>query len=257
MERDDEVKGGGNSYTTEFRQYDPRLGRWLSIDPAMAKYPDWSPYVFAFDNPIWFHDPNGDDPPTVKEIVSAGKKSSTTFAGLLKVNKISTENAADIIFFNAKQNATLPSTKNANIVLTQSDDIKFQVIKLTHELTNRKNVDVLRNASSDVESGKISPQEYAKKLTQIEVEGEINQIKVAAETGFRYKLGNKEMPMDKAQVDLLNKTIDEYSKDKTIDLKKRVLPNEGQMKFYEGQGQKLKDAFDAKKSQNTEEKKGG
>jgi len=27
MEKDDEVKGKGNSYTTTFRQYDARLGR--------------------------------------------------------------------------------------------------------------------------------------------------------------------------------------------------------------------------------------
>lgn len=33
MRKDDELKGSGNSYTTDFRQYDPRLGRWLSIDP--------------------------------------------------------------------------------------------------------------------------------------------------------------------------------------------------------------------------------
>ena len=39
MELDNEVSGDGNSYTTEFRQYDPRLGRWKSLDPLMAKYP--------------------------------------------------------------------------------------------------------------------------------------------------------------------------------------------------------------------------
>ena len=49
MEKDPEMKGDGNSYTTEFRQYDPRLGRWLSLDPLMAQFPDMSPYV-AFDN---------------------------------------------------------------------------------------------------------------------------------------------------------------------------------------------------------------
>ncbi|MDD2982853.1 MAG: hypothetical protein PHQ74_05645 [Crocinitomicaceae bacterium] len=32
-EKDNEVKGKGNSYTTFFRQLDPRLGRWLTIDP--------------------------------------------------------------------------------------------------------------------------------------------------------------------------------------------------------------------------------
>ena len=34
MERDDEIKGSGNSYTTEFRLLDPRLGRWPSTDPV-------------------------------------------------------------------------------------------------------------------------------------------------------------------------------------------------------------------------------
>ncbi|MBK6730823.1 MAG: N-acetylmuramoyl-L-alanine amidase [Bacteroidetes bacterium] len=62
FEKDDEVKGSGDSYTTLFRQYDPRIGRWLSPDPKMAKYPDWSPYNFAFNNPINITDPLGDDP---------------------------------------------------------------------------------------------------------------------------------------------------------------------------------------------------
>src|SRR5690554_5043938 len=32
-EKTDELKGSGNHYTTFFRQLDPRLGRWLTIDP--------------------------------------------------------------------------------------------------------------------------------------------------------------------------------------------------------------------------------
>jgi len=35
-EKDDRVKGEGNSYTTFFRQLDPRLGRWLSIVQALT-----------------------------------------------------------------------------------------------------------------------------------------------------------------------------------------------------------------------------
>ena len=34
-EKDNEVKGNGNHYTTEFRQLDPRLGRWFSVDPIL------------------------------------------------------------------------------------------------------------------------------------------------------------------------------------------------------------------------------
>ncbi len=33
---DHEVKGDRNSYTTEFRQFDPRLGKWLTDDPLTS-----------------------------------------------------------------------------------------------------------------------------------------------------------------------------------------------------------------------------
>src|SRR5690554_7044453 len=68
MEGDPEVKGNGNSYTTEFRQYDPRVGRWLSLDPLMAKYPHQSGYAAFNNNPIYFTDPTGlegEDPETM------------------------------------------------------------------------------------------------------------------------------------------------------------------------------------------------
>ena len=60
MEKDDEVKGGGNSYTTLFRQYDPRLGRWLSVDPESSLLPWQSPYVGMDNQPVIVVDPDGD-----------------------------------------------------------------------------------------------------------------------------------------------------------------------------------------------------
>ncbi|GAB4376921.1 MAG: hypothetical protein Kow0075_04660 [Salibacteraceae bacterium] len=59
MERDDEVKGSGNSYDFGARIYDTRVGRWLSRDPLANKTADWSPYRFAFDNPIKYADGDG------------------------------------------------------------------------------------------------------------------------------------------------------------------------------------------------------
>ncbi len=62
MEKDDEVKGNGNSYTTLFRQYDPRTGRWFSVDPK-ARLMAWqSPYTSMDNNPISKTDPKGDCP---------------------------------------------------------------------------------------------------------------------------------------------------------------------------------------------------
>mgnify|MGYP006266441223 CR=1 FL=1 len=59
MEKDDEIKGLGNAYTTEFRQYDPRAGRWLSTDKVYKAYE--SPYSAFANNPSNVLDPNGLD----------------------------------------------------------------------------------------------------------------------------------------------------------------------------------------------------
>jgi len=61
QEKDDEVSGAGNSYDYGARIYDPRIGRWLSIDPMFGKYADVSPYAFALNNPIYFKDYGGKD----------------------------------------------------------------------------------------------------------------------------------------------------------------------------------------------------
>jgi len=58
-EKDDELKGSGNSYDFGERQYDPRLGRWLSLDPMKAMYPSMSPYCYAGNSPIACLDPDG------------------------------------------------------------------------------------------------------------------------------------------------------------------------------------------------------
>jgi RHS repeat-associated protein len=64
MEQDVEPKGKGNSYTTEFRQYDPRLGRWLTLDPKARSFVDLSPYSAMGSNPIYITDIRGDSIPT-------------------------------------------------------------------------------------------------------------------------------------------------------------------------------------------------
>jgi RHS repeat-associated protein len=59
MEKDNEVKGIGNSLDFGERIYDSRLGTWMSIDKMAGKHPGFTPYVFCRDNPIVKYDPNG------------------------------------------------------------------------------------------------------------------------------------------------------------------------------------------------------
>jgi len=51
-EQDNEVSGSGNSYDYGFRIYNPRLGRFLSVDPLTKSYPWYTPYQFAGNKPI-------------------------------------------------------------------------------------------------------------------------------------------------------------------------------------------------------------
>jgi len=51
-EKDDEIKGTGNSYDYGARIYDPRIGRFLTIDPAYKKFPWLTPFQFASNRPI-------------------------------------------------------------------------------------------------------------------------------------------------------------------------------------------------------------
>ncbi len=61
MPEDNELKGEGNSLDFGARFYDPRVGRFLSLDPLYNKYPNLSPYVAFADNPIMYIDPDGED----------------------------------------------------------------------------------------------------------------------------------------------------------------------------------------------------
>ena len=59
QEADNEVLGEGVSLTTEFWQYDTRLGRRWNVDPVFKEYE--SPYACFAGNPVWFADRFGAD----------------------------------------------------------------------------------------------------------------------------------------------------------------------------------------------------
>ena len=61
-ENDNEVKGTGNQQDYGMRIYDPRIGKFLSVDPLMEDYPDLSTYQFAGNSPILNTDLDGLEP---------------------------------------------------------------------------------------------------------------------------------------------------------------------------------------------------
>jgi RHS repeat-associated protein len=54
QEKDNEIKGEGNSLNYTFRMHDPRAGRFFARDPLAHKYPWYSPYQFSGNKVIRF-----------------------------------------------------------------------------------------------------------------------------------------------------------------------------------------------------------
>ncbi len=58
-ENDNDVKETGNQQDYGMRIYDPRIGKFLSVDPLTKKFPWLSVYQFSENNPIRFVDLDG------------------------------------------------------------------------------------------------------------------------------------------------------------------------------------------------------
>ena len=59
QEKDDELKGEGNSLNYTFRMHDPRVGRFFATDPLTADYPHYTPYSFSGNKVIAFTELEG------------------------------------------------------------------------------------------------------------------------------------------------------------------------------------------------------
>ncbi|MFM7638349.1 MAG: RHS repeat domain-containing protein [Bacteroidota bacterium] len=91
QEKDDEIAGEGNAVIYKYRVHNARLGRFLSIDPLMAKYPHISPYAAFGNNPILFIDVDGKEIKVHREKDEDGSTVIVvTFTGKL-INNSSTE----------------------------------------------------------------------------------------------------------------------------------------------------------------------
>lgn len=125
MEIDAEIKGDGNSYTTEFRQYDPRLGRWLTSDPLCFYFESESPYSAFSNSPIYFTDPTGlapeggDDPEKITVDYDKNKPYTSDYlpasAKDKQIIELNTGNGTNIIAtFSSDQGKWLTQVQHKN-----------------------------------------------------------------------------------------------------------------------------------------------
>ena len=67
QEKDDEIKGEGNSLNYKYRMHDPRIGRFFAVDPFTSKYPYYTPYSFSGNRVLDAVELEGLEPSSIKK----------------------------------------------------------------------------------------------------------------------------------------------------------------------------------------------
>jgi RHS repeat-associated protein len=150
MEEDNETKGEGNSYTTEFRQYDPRIGRWLSLDPKT--HHEYSPYSAFDNNPVYYVDPDG------RDIILAGtndeKKASLAELQKLTNDKLTYDLNSGVVTIakmgGENPNKTLSTgTELINDLINHKNDVIINIVLTGSSEKNANDANAINGVGTD------------------------------------------------------------------------------------------------------------
>jgi RHS repeat-associated protein len=168
-ENDNEVKGQGAQQDYGFRIYDPRLGRFLSVDPITKYYPELTPYQFAGNRPIRATDLDGLEPRDFNMSSYVSNWFGDAFIGLAswfdnKFSKTTTSGGSQTVY----------KTKLGPV--TNETNVKASVSKTTSTNIASKLKYIKRNNTSQ---GDPAPVVVEKNNTKVEIENktsvELNQ----------------------------------------------------------------------------------
>lgn len=131
-ESDNEIKNvTGSSYDFGARMYDPRIGRFLSIDPLWKRYQFRSPYTFAANNPIRFVDKEGENPDDVIRLSLENLKKEQGYVVVFNLETDKTMIYRTTLTFNERSSV---SENAVNYTITETGielDSKGNIISVT------------------------------------------------------------------------------------------------------------------------------
>ena len=130
QEKDDELKGEGNSLNYTFRMHDPRVGRFFAVDPLTIVYPWYSPYQFAGNNPIYAIDLEGLEPvPSAANLAKTESVIKKYHKGFLSLALKKSNNMSLSAFWRVSQNLK-PNNYNGALGVIGESRMGYEIFSL-------------------------------------------------------------------------------------------------------------------------------
>ena len=144
------------------RYYDPRLSLWMSIDPMQEKYPFFSSYCYAFNNPNIYIDPDGKENIVVvgsQNNENPGSKLMFVNQGIRAIRELSktasSESRTMLLFKGGYTENQIKAIQSS----VQSYGGKLQILESSTDLINYINTKTINGNSNMRVSDKISQME--------------------------------------------------------------------------------------------------
>lgn len=138
-ENDDEVKGPGNQLDYDARIYDPRVARFLSIDPKTGDFAALTPYQFSSNSPVSNTDLDGEEAKYfVRSLQVVTLKNSRNPSGPALFSSAAAGHAYQLA--GRPNDPHIPKAKDGRVVIFQRHEIVEHYDQATKKLVIDKDV---------------------------------------------------------------------------------------------------------------------